>query len=520
MRPYWYRSQLPEVATQFSTCFSSGRPPNLHLLPSFINQDVTSDGVSLTPVAGLHYILHVFDQSEALLTLSEADQVQKAETVHEAVRYHDDRLAYLEHDHAMLFGKVSHKMAVDAEFADWVQNRSEEEWLSIRGLPRLKSGLSSQEWQYEAKRQVRDLIRLVLQINKVNLSFDVMVVVNPWRRRLTGPTWYNVRLNSVEAATRVRELFSGFFRGVNPLKKPLSLKNVSIRNKITHESQVRIAIMRQLGEIYQASNPGASFKVLGYQPRPLITITPPAKSSNPSPRTLNFIQAITSLPAHFSDENLIQIFMIVGENNRGKLQELFCVLDDDDHDRCLELVKKHYQDRRQEHRQDTRSRSGPGPGPVSSHAGVALGPGDGMEQQSGIIPSLLLPAPPPPPSHESPANPKPVEKSKTTARSSPSRTAARKRPGSDSESSSPPERFRDRSRDRSRERYRDKSRDKSRSRSRERSRKKSKSSKSGRSGKSSKSSKKRSRRSPSYSSSGSGSGSDSDESRSAGSRKK
>ena len=153
-KPFWYSQQLPEVATQFSGCFSSGRPPNLHILPSFINQDFLHDGVSLTPVAGLHFVLHLFDQSEAVLALAEADLAQKAQVSQETSRYHDDRIAYLEHGQGEVSGRLRRKIAIDAEFADWVLNRSEEDWFTIRGLPRLGS-LSQQEWQFEARRQVK-----------------------------------------------------------------------------------------------------------------------------------------------------------------------------------------------------------------------------------------------------------------------------------------------------------------------------------------------------------------------------
>ena len=45
---------------------------------------------------GLHYVLHFFDQAEAVLALAAADLAQKAEISQESSRYHYDRLAYLE----------------------------------------------------------------------------------------------------------------------------------------------------------------------------------------------------------------------------------------------------------------------------------------------------------------------------------------------------------------------------------------------------------------------------------------
>ena len=93
----------------------------------------------------------------------------------------------------------------------------------------------------------------------------MLLVVNSWRKRLTGPMLYNVRVSSDHSCQRLREIFSGFFRRVNPIKKPVSVKSVSIRNKITLDSQIRIAITRQLGENYQGSNQGSSYKLKGYE---------------------------------------------------------------------------------------------------------------------------------------------------------------------------------------------------------------------------------------------------------------
>ena len=61
--PLWYRHHLAEMASGFSQVFGKLDLPNLMLLPSFINQDVTSDG-HLSVVSGLHFLLHLFDQSE------------------------------------------------------------------------------------------------------------------------------------------------------------------------------------------------------------------------------------------------------------------------------------------------------------------------------------------------------------------------------------------------------------------------------------------------------------------------
>ena len=65
--PFWYRRHLPEISHQFSTILSSTKLKNLFLLSSPINQELCSDGVHLTPVAGLHYLINLFDEVQRVL---------------------------------------------------------------------------------------------------------------------------------------------------------------------------------------------------------------------------------------------------------------------------------------------------------------------------------------------------------------------------------------------------------------------------------------------------------------------
>ena len=443
-RPAWYRESLPWIASQFSARFSTDRPQNLHLLPSLVSQDLCHDGATLTPVAGLHFVLHLFDQSVASLASLQASPDQQFAGLRESVRSHDDRIAYLEQDHLCLDQRIRLKSAIDAEFSDWIRNRNEEDWISITGLPRLSSDLDHREWQVEVKRQVRDLIRQILKANNARFNFEVLLVVNPLKYRKTGPTVYNVRLNSVEVSTRIRELFSGFFRHHNPVKKPPGFKGLQLRNKITLNTKIRIAILRQMGELYVESNRGGSFKVLGYQPRPCLVIQPPPTSgSGPGSsssrregqrRTLTFIDAISTLPHNFSDAALTQIFMTIGEHCRGELKQLFSVLNDDSHDRCLELVKAFHQARREE----GRSRSGQPAAQVSSpqtFSHVASGAGAGMDTNASLLRSMRQAPPPPPPLPRDPT-PKeltPVYRGKAGKTS---RTKALKRSRASSSSSS------------------------------------------------------------------------------------
>ena len=351
------------------------------------------DGAFLTPVSGLHYVLNVFDQAVSVLAVAQAGADSKIVQVQEAVRHHDDRIAYLEHRHDGLSQQSSLKLAEQAEFKDWMINRSEQDWLTVMGLPRL-SNEGKREWQEAARKQVTELIRLVLKSHRVNLNFSILVVTNPLRGRTTGLNVLNVKMDSVESSSRIRDLYSGFFRHNRPVQLPPSLKGVSVRNKVTHATRIRKTILERLGDNYKASNPGATVRVRGFEPRPVLTIIPGAgtassSSSSSRPRTYSFIDAVTTFPATFSDEALAQIYGVVGLRYPGELKQLFVVLNDDDRERCQELARAQQRDRGQ--------RRAPVSTPHSS-AGRVRGEGAGMDLEAGFLESLRSAPPPPPPS--------------------------------------------------------------------------------------------------------------------------
>ena len=391
--PSWYSKGLTQVATRFSAIFSNS-PPNLHLLPSFPCQDLESDGVHLNPVSGLHYALHLFDKTSAVLASLASSGDRQLAIVQEQVRHHEDRMSFLEIHHVGLRNQLATKVAVDAEFSDWIQNRNEEDWLVIQNLPRL-TGVSDKEWPGAVKKQVTECINLVLHTNRTRLDFEVLLVSNPFRFRTSGPTLYNVQMDSTYSSKRIREIFSGFFRHNKPTRLPPALKGLSFRNKITLETKVRIAILHQFGSRFKAANQGGDYRVKGYTPRPTLTTFPP-RSAATRPRTYNFIQAVTTLPAVFTDEHLTRIYQVVGDRFRGQLQSLFVVLNDDDHDRCLELVKASF-DRSQPSGSGP-SVAAPGRGAPSApvqNFGLVHGPGAGMDAEAGLLSSLSDPPPPP-----------------------------------------------------------------------------------------------------------------------------
>lgn len=387
-RPLWYQKYLPQISGLFSTILSNDHPATFGLLPSFCSQETLPDGVYLTPVSGLHYVLHIFDQTEALIKSASSSTDAQLYQVQELSRQHDDRIVFLEQRHGHLDGRFDLKVASDAEFNDYLLNRAEEDYVTVIGSKRIDSEMTAKEWQVAAKRQMNEIFKLVLKATKIHVDYTVLYVGNPLRYRRQGKTVYNARLDSVPAAQRIRDVFSSFFRRNSPVHLPSALKGISLRNKVTVETRVRISILHQLGRQYQESNgPGSSYKVRGFESRPLLQTFPPSGASGSRTRTYSFIEAATQLPAVFSDEGLIAIHQIIGARHPGLLQALFIVLRDDDRARIEHLIQQQPRDRGQ-------------PGPALTASGSVANPGSGMSLQSAnfsTLGALRLPPPPPPP---------------------------------------------------------------------------------------------------------------------------
>ena len=405
--PLWYRHHLPEVSAFFSTAFGKLKSPNLVLLPSFFNQDVMPDGVHLTPVAGLHYLLHIFDESEKAIRDRALSHEDRFPQVSESTRANNDRIVMLEHEHSRLVGQVNDKIATDAEFDDWMTNRADEDWLTISGLPRLST--VGKAWQNDVRKQVRAALLEVAKTFRLHLRFEVLYVYNPIKQRTSGPTLYHVRLDSVECSKSLRDAWSGFFNKSRPVSKPPALSAVTrIANKVTQATRVRIAILRELGTNYHQRNPGSSIKVRGYESRPSILVVPPSSAKDPRVKNFFFMEAVRTLPAQFSDENLVAIFKVIGAKFLGQLRDLFVVLCDDDRDRVVQLVKD---DR------DRQGRHGRGGGAASSFSGAVTGLGSGMDLEANFLGSLRRPPPPPPTSSPVSEAPQDIAVKKSRGRS-------------------------------------------------------------------------------------------------------
>ena len=325
--PLWYRDGLPEVMTKFSEVFRE-RPRNVFLMPSFPTPEFEGDGVHLTAYSGLEFVLHLFDAATSVLSSMTLEDTEFSSQVVEATRVLEDRMMSLEQDHRRLNKSVENRCAVDAENDDYQENIRNESWFVIKGLSRLPEGLSTKEWQDLAVRDVEGVLSILLEGEKEKRK--IVVVLNKTGRGKDAKTRYHVQMAKLEDSKFIRNKFGSFFLGGGGAdKRPPSLKPVSIDNLVTPATSVRISIMKVLGARYLASNPGSRVKVIGYESRPLLKLTPPASASDRRVKTYQFVEAIKVLPTNFTSEELAVIAKSISENLFGQLRSLFVVISDD-----------------------------------------------------------------------------------------------------------------------------------------------------------------------------------------------
>ena len=75
--------------------------------------------------------------------------------------------------------------------------------------------------------------------------------------------------------------------------------------------------------------PGAKVQVIGYQPRPLLKITPPSSAADRRTQTYNYIEAVQSLPVNLPDSEVSPIIRRINPKLKGQIRALFVVLSDD-----------------------------------------------------------------------------------------------------------------------------------------------------------------------------------------------
>ena len=322
--PLWYREGLPEIMNLFSQAFMFERPDNLLLLPSYPTPEYERNGIHLTAYSGLEYISHLFDSSqEAVENLSLAQPDVSLKTC-EATRLLEDRVTSLEQDHRRLNSAVETKTATDAELDDFRENERFEGYFVIAGLERIPSELVGKAWQDRAVSDVQEALKLLM-----GREYKIVVVHNSTRRVPGAEVTYTVKLASVDDSKSIRVKFGSYFLGGKGDQRPPNLKHLSIKNRVTSETKVRIDVLKLLAQRYRDSNPGSRVKVIGYEPRPLIKITPAPSASDRRTKTFNYVEAVTKLPTNFSPSELEPIMRRINPELYGRIRSLFIVLSDD-----------------------------------------------------------------------------------------------------------------------------------------------------------------------------------------------
>ena len=321
--PIWYREGMAEILLKFSHLATTlkPRPYNFHLMSSFDRPSLEPDGVHLTPYSGMEFVLHLFNEAERIMTSLASSPESKLSVVDEEVRLIKDRVLALEQDHRRLNDKSERQYAIDQELSDFQQNIRDEVFFMISGLNRLPR-LDPREWQQRAQADVNRVISIL------GFTHTARYVYNSSGRGKNSLVLYKVRCDSVEISRSIRDKFASFFaRGENT--KPAELSSVSIRNCVTTATLGRIAIMQLLGKRYVASNDGARSQVIGFEPRPLLKLTPPPDSQDKRVMTFNFIEAVTKLPTAFTPDEVADLLRRISPRLHTNLRPLFIVISDD-----------------------------------------------------------------------------------------------------------------------------------------------------------------------------------------------
>ena len=320
LSPLWYRDGLPEILTKFSDVMKN-KPASLHLLSSFPTPAFEDDGVHLTAYSGLEFVLHLFDTSNRLLDSLTATTEEATVQNTESSRLLEDRMVAIEQDHRRLSTAFDTKVAEDSEMFDYHENVKFESFVVVAGLAVLPD-LPPREWQERAKADVKGVLSVLM-----GRDYDIAYVLNNTSRKKDSLATYAAQLRSAQESKEIRDKFGSFFIGGD--KRPDALKHISIRARVTQETNVRVSIMKLYAKRYLASNPGSKVKVISYEPRPLLKLTPPKDASDTRVKSFNFIQAVRSLPSNFTKSELDDLLPRIPARFHGKLRSLFVVISDD-----------------------------------------------------------------------------------------------------------------------------------------------------------------------------------------------
>ena len=93
--PLWYLDGMSEIMMKFSSVMKLNRPDNLLIMPSFTASVLEADGVHLTPISGLEFILFLFDSATELIERNKKPQPLIVKESCEAIRSLEDRVVVL-----------------------------------------------------------------------------------------------------------------------------------------------------------------------------------------------------------------------------------------------------------------------------------------------------------------------------------------------------------------------------------------------------------------------------------------
>ena len=321
--PVWYREGLPEVLSLFSQTFSAEKPPNLHLLPSFPTPAFDADGVHLTPFSGLEYILHLFDSSEYLLSNLGSSLDDVAVKSIESTRVLEDRVMALEQDHRRLNRVVEDRIAVESEIADYRSNERFEDCFLIYGLTKISDDIVGKPWQEQAVRDVQEVLLILM-----GSELPILFIQNSTTRQKDTEIVYTVRMVNLSDSKAIRLKFGTFWLGGQD-RRPEALRHINIKNRVTPETKIRISLLKLIAQRYRDTNPGSRVQVVGYDPRPLIKITPASGASDRRIKVFNFVEAVAKLPSSFSADEVEPILRRIRPELLGKVRSTFVILSDD-----------------------------------------------------------------------------------------------------------------------------------------------------------------------------------------------
>ena len=158
-------------------------------------------------------------------------------------------------------------------------------------------------------------------------ELPIVVVHNASGRAPNSDVCYSVKMMYAADSQEIRSKFGAFFVGGKD-RRPDHLKSISISNKVTPGTQIRIMILKLLAKRYETANPGSKDKVIGYEARPMIKINPPEGSSR---RVLNYtyIEAIQKLNTSFTAAELRPIVAKAKIHFARCMRATFVVLSED-----------------------------------------------------------------------------------------------------------------------------------------------------------------------------------------------